>query len=65
VISEDTVQAAMEARSCFQRQAAWFLVHFDVDVIDFPAADVLQPQKRDARLSLQWTVVGKRDERSA
>jgi arginase len=48
VVSGDTVQAAMEARACLERQAGCFLVHFDVDVIDFvdfPAADVLQPKQ--------------------
>jgi arginase len=40
--------AAMEARSYLERQAEQFIVHFDVDVIDFvdfPAADVLQPKQ--------------------
>jgi arginase len=48
VINGETVQAAMEARSRLERQAERFLVHFDVDVIDFidfPAADVLQPKQ--------------------
>jgi arginase len=48
VINGETVQAAMEARSRLERQAERFLVHFDVDVIDFidfPAADVLQPKR--------------------
>ena len=40
--------AAMEARSYVESQAEQFIVHFDVDVIDFvdfPAADVLQPKQ--------------------
>jgi arginase len=43
-----TVQAAMEARHDLESQSDRFLVHFDVDVIDFvefPAADVLQPKQ--------------------
>jgi arginase len=39
-------EAATEARSRLEIQAAQFVVHFDVDVIDFvefPAADVMQP----------------------
>lgn len=41
-------QAAAEARARLEAQAAQFVIHFDVDVIDFldfPAADVLQPQQ--------------------
>jgi arginase len=41
-------QAATEARSRLENQAERFVVHFDVDVIDFvdfPAADVMQPQQ--------------------
>jgi arginase len=41
-------QAATEARSRLEIQATQFVVHFDVDVIDFvefPAADVMQPQQ--------------------
>jgi arginase len=41
-------EAAAEARSHRESIAARFLVHFDIDVIDFsqfPAADVLQPKK--------------------
>jgi arginase len=41
-------QAATEARARLETQAEWFVVHFDVDVIDFadfPAADVTQPQQ--------------------
>jgi arginase len=48
VVSGDTVQGAMEARPCLERQTGWFLVHFDIEVIDFvdfPAADVLQPKQ--------------------
>jgi arginase len=40
-------QAATEARFRLETQAEQFLVHFDLDVIDFvdfPAADVMQPQ---------------------
>ena len=47
MVSRQTVLAAMEARSRLESQAGHFLVHFDVDVIDFldfPAADVLQPK---------------------
>jgi arginase len=39
-------EGATEARSRLEIQAAQFVVHFDVDVIDFvefPAADVMQP----------------------
>jgi arginase len=39
---------AKEARSYLERQAEQFIVHFDVDVVDFvdfPAADVLQPKQ--------------------
>jgi arginase len=41
-------QAATEARARLETQAERFVVHFDVDVIDFldfPAADVVQPQQ--------------------
>ena len=41
-------QAATEARARLETQAEGFVVHFDVDVIDFvdfPAADVMQPQQ--------------------
>jgi arginase len=41
-------QAASEARARLETGAEGFVVHFDVDVIDFvdfPAADVMQPQQ--------------------
>jgi arginase len=41
-------EAAAEARARLEKQTRRFVVHFDVDVIDFldfPAADVLQPQQ--------------------
>jgi len=41
-------QAATEARARLETQAERFVIHFDVDVIDFvdfPAADVTQPQQ--------------------
>jgi arginase len=41
-------QAAIEAGSRLEIQAERFVIHFDVDVIDFvdfPAADVTQPQQ--------------------
>lgn len=41
-------QTAIEARRYLESQASCFLVHFDVDVIDFvdfPGADVLQPKQ--------------------
>jgi arginase family enzyme len=40
--------AAMEVRSRLESRTGPFLVHFDIDVIDFvdfPAADVLQPNQ--------------------
>jgi arginase len=41
-------EAATEARARLEAQAERFVIHFDVDVIDFvdfPAADVLQPDE--------------------
>jgi arginase len=48
VVSERAAQAAMEARSHLESIAERFLIHFDIDVIDytdFPVADVLQPKQ--------------------
>jgi arginase len=40
--------AAVEVRSRLESGTGWFLVYFDIDVIDFvefPAADALQPNQ--------------------
>ena len=47
VVRGNAQTAAIEARRRLEAMAAQFLIHFDVDVldfVDFPIADVLQPQ---------------------
>ncbi len=47
-IRADTAAAASEALAGLERRSGAILVHFDVDVMDFPAVDVPHPQGLDA-----------------
>jgi len=46
-IRDDAVGAARDALHAIERRSDAFLVHFDVDVMDFPAADVPHPRALD------------------
>ena len=48
-IREDAAAAASEALVALERRSDAILVHFDVDVMDFPAVDVPHPQGLDAQ----------------
>ena len=61
-VQADAVAAAREALRDLERRSDAFLVHFDVDVMDFPAADVPHPRGLDmaAAFAALRTFVGSR-----